>query len=79
MTPKEKPIQIKCYCGHTTCCDCSPLVSKQTAVEQISNIQLNPVNGSSMCEYTVIENKLAIIYQNQEKILQAIKLLAYEK
>ena len=28
-----KPIQIKCYCGHTTFCDCGPLVSKQTAVE----------------------------------------------
>ena len=20
-----KPIQIKCYCGHTTYCDCSPI------------------------------------------------------
>lgn len=25
MTPKEKSIQIKCYCGHTIFCDCSPL------------------------------------------------------
>jgi len=25
--------QIKCYCGHTTTCDCSPLETKQTAVE----------------------------------------------
>ena len=25
MTPKEKPIQIKCYCGHTIYCDCGPL------------------------------------------------------
>jgi hypothetical protein len=52
---------------------------KMTTLEQLNNIQLNPVNGSSMCEYTVIENKLAIIYQNQEKILQAIKLLAHGK
>ena len=22
---KEEPKQIKCYCGHTTYCDCSPL------------------------------------------------------
>ena len=21
----EEPKQIKCYCGHTTMCDCSPL------------------------------------------------------
>ena len=25
MTPKEKPIKIKCYCGHTIFCDCGPL------------------------------------------------------
>jgi hypothetical protein len=23
--PKEEPKQIKCYCGHTITCDCSPL------------------------------------------------------
>jgi hypothetical protein len=23
--PKEEPKQIKCYCGHTTYCDCGPL------------------------------------------------------
>ena len=23
--PKEEPKQIKCYCGHTSYCDCSPL------------------------------------------------------
>ena len=25
MIPKEEPKQIKCYCGHTTMCDCSPI------------------------------------------------------
>ena len=25
LIPKEEPKQIKCYCGHTTYCDCSPL------------------------------------------------------
>jgi hypothetical protein len=25
IIPKEEPKQIKCYCGHTTSCDCSPL------------------------------------------------------
>jgi hypothetical protein len=48
MTPKENPIQIKCYCGHTIFCDCGTLeqpkennhsvdtnemITKQTAVE----------------------------------------------
>jgi len=32
MTQKDKKT-TKCYCGHTTYCDCDPLVSKQTAVE----------------------------------------------
>lgn len=50
--------------------------NKQNAVEKINEIRLEPVQGSVMCEYTIIENKLVIIYQNQEKILQAIKLLA---
>jgi hypothetical protein len=25
IIPQEEPKQIKCYCGHTTYCDCSPL------------------------------------------------------
>jgi hypothetical protein len=25
MVEQEKPKQIKCYCGHTDYCDCSPL------------------------------------------------------
>jgi hypothetical protein len=32
MTREDKNT-TKCYCGHTTYCDCDPLVSKQTAVE----------------------------------------------
>ena len=31
--------EIKCYCGHTTTCDCSPL-EKQTAVEWLEEIYL---------------------------------------
>jgi len=46
---------------------------KQSEIEEI---KLTPVLGSSMCEYTVIENKLKTIYENQEKILLAIKLLS---
>ena len=30
--PKEEPKQIKCYCGHTTYCDCSPLEEPKDVV-----------------------------------------------
>ena len=51
MTPKENPIQIKCYCGHTIYCDCGPkeepkendhsgdsneMITKQTAVDLLN-------------------------------------------
>jgi len=42
---------------------------------EIEEIKLTPVLGSSMCAYSVIENKLKTLYENQEKILLAIKLL----
>ena len=33
----EEPKQIKCYCGHTSYCDCSPLEEpKQETLEQAS-------------------------------------------
>ena len=36
-----EPKQIKCYCGHTTMCDCSTLdEDKQTAVEWLEEIYL---------------------------------------
>jgi len=46
--------------------------------EKIDDIKLRPVYGSEYCVYSVIENKLEILYENQEKILQAIKLLHKE-
>jgi hypothetical protein len=52
------------------------MVSKETPIQEtIENIKLEEVLGSSMCQYTVIENKLATLYKNQEQILKAIKLL----
>ena len=37
IIPKEEPKQIKCYCGHTTYCDCSPLEEpKQETLEEAS-------------------------------------------
>jgi len=43
--------------------------------EKIEDIELEEVRGSTHCQFSVIENKLAIIYRNQLKILQAIKML----
>ena len=37
----EEPKQIKCYCGHTTTCDCSPLESKQETLEEAANKYFN--------------------------------------
>jgi hypothetical protein len=55
------------------------MVSKETTKQEtIENIKLEEVLGSSMCQYTVIENKLATLYKNQEQILKAIKLLNKE-
>ena len=35
IIPKEEPKEIKCYCGHTTYCDCSPLEEpKQETLEE---------------------------------------------
>jgi hypothetical protein len=47
--------------------------------ETLEEITLEEVVGSKYCKYSVIENKLAIIYKNQEKILTAIKLIKNEK
>jgi len=43
--------------------------------ETIDSIKLEEVFGSQHCLYSVIENKLSILYRNQEKILSAIKML----
>jgi hypothetical protein len=47
--------------------------------ETIDSIKLEEVFGSKHCLYSVIENKLAILYRNQEKILSAIKILNNER
>jgi len=41
----------------------------------LEDIKLEVVLESSHCQFSVVENKLATIYRNQEKILTAIKLL----
>lgn len=49
------------------------------SLPSLNKIQLEPVHGSTYCQYSIIEQKLATLYQNQEKILQAIKLLGNDR
>lgn len=51
------------------------LADVSDSVSSLNEIQLEPVYASSYLEYSVIEQKLATLYRNQEKILQAIKLI----
>jgi hypothetical protein len=34
IIPQEEPKLIKCYCGHTTYCDCGPIEEKQETLEE---------------------------------------------
>jgi hypothetical protein len=38
IIPKEEPKQIKCYCGHTSYCDCSPLEEPKQEENEIIDI-----------------------------------------
>ena len=44
--------------------------------ETLEDITLEEVFGSAYCQFSVVENKLAILYRNQEQLLKAIKLLS---
>ena len=47
IIPKEESKQIKCYCGHTTYCDCGPLEEpKQETLEEAAEIDL-----TNLCYY----------------------------
>lgn len=43
---------------------------------KLKDIKLDPVHGSSGCQYSMLENKLRTLYENQEKLLEAIKALS---
>jgi hypothetical protein len=45
---------------------------KTDYIEQPKQETLEEVLGTSMCQFSVIENKLAILYRNQVKIYDAI-------
>jgi len=45
IIPQEEPIQIKCYCGHTIFCDCSPLEEpKEISDEEIEKAVMDSMD-----------------------------------
>jgi hypothetical protein len=44
-------------------------------LDSLNEIKLDPVRASTYCQYSAIERELEKLYKNQEKLLQAIKLL----
>jgi hypothetical protein len=58
------------------CKDCNKSLDDCTCIEDTIDMKkettLEEVLGSSMCQFSVIENKLAILYRNQVKIYDAI-------
>jgi hypothetical protein len=71
--PKEEPKQ------GTMSEAIKQVISNQLKQETLEDIELEEVRGSIHCQFSVVENKLAIIYRNQLKILQAIKMLNNER
>jgi hypothetical protein len=51
-----------------------PKIPLKMPKQEINNIKLKPIYGNEYCQHSILE----ILYQNQEKILQAIKLLYTE-
>ena len=49
---------------------------KDSDLEKLELIKLEPVDAADYCQYSVIEHRLVTLYHNQEKILEAIKIAA---
>jgi len=62
---QEEPKQIKCYCGHTTYCDCGPLEEpKQETVQKF-------IEQHGITEQQLIDGYkqgLQLIFENASKI-----------
>jgi hypothetical protein len=66
----EKHPYFECAIEHAE----SMLEKEEEVTEEVAEeIKLEPIYGSTYCQYSVIENKLEILYKNQEKLLQAIR------
>jgi hypothetical protein len=72
ILPQEEPKQEMAGKAFYESADKVIVVKRQ---ERLKDIELEEVFGSSHCQFSVIENSLAKLYRNQEKILKAIKLL----
>ena len=77
IIPKEEPKDV--ILGYKTSLDAQMLDKVEPKQETLEDIKLEVVLESSHCQFSVVENKLATIYRNQEKILTAIKLLNNEQ
>jgi hypothetical protein len=66
----DEPKQIKCYCGHTTMCDCSPIVeSKQQTLEEAAHKMLMDFGIMSVGESINVLNvkKLMVLFAKEQQ------------
>lgn len=79
IIPKEEP-KTKCYCGHTTYCDCGPLEEhKQETLEEVSEYDVMPniVYGENVGERIKIKAKIITKEEpKQETIEEAVQKVA---
>ena len=54
-------------------------IEMENHIEKPKQETLEEVLGTSMCQFSVIENKLAILYRNQVKIYDAITKETFNK
>ena len=68
-----EPKQIKCYCGHTTTCDCGPLEEpKQETLEEAAKIFVN----NRFSKQISGDNTYPDIYASKESIIESHILFA---
>jgi len=63
---KEKPKQIKCYCNHTTYCDCEPLEVSDEAKQRAANYM--SLKGALEFKDVVLGYKTSLDAQMLDKI-----------
>ena len=62
IIPKEEPKQIKCYCGHTTMCDCSP-------IEELTQETLEKAAHKMLMDYGIMSVGQSINVLNVKKLM----------
>jgi hypothetical protein len=73
-----EPKQIKCYCGHTSYCDCSPLEEpKQETLEEFALKNSKYTNHSNI-NHSKEEAIILGAKWQQEDILELLKVNGYE-